>query len=54
MKRSRVRIPVPSSKEEVKMVVQEVAADSQFPENLNSGGTKLVIIDFSAKWLVIK
>ncbi len=32
------------------MVVHEVASDSQFPEQLNAGGTKLVVIDFSAKW----
>jgi hypothetical protein len=32
------------------MVVYEVASDSQFPEQLNAGGVKLVVIDFSAKW----
>jgi len=32
------------------MVVFEVPSDSQFPEQLNAGGVKLVVIDFSAKW----
>jgi hypothetical protein len=32
------------------MVVFEVSSDAQFPEQINAGGVKLVVIDFSAKW----
>lgn len=32
------------------MVVLKVANDSDFAEKLNQGGTKLVVIDFSATW----
>jgi len=32
------------------MVVHKVANDTDFTEKLNGGGTKLVVIDFSATW----
>ena len=32
------------------MVVLVVANDTDFTEKLNTGGSKLVVIDFSATW----
>ena len=32
------------------MVVSVVANDTDFTEKLNAGGSKLVVIDFSATW----
>ena len=34
------------------MVVHKAASDSDFNEKLNQGGSKLVVIDFSASWYV--
>ena len=35
------------------MPVHKVANDADFTEKLNQGGTKLIVVDFSAAWLVI-
>ena len=35
------------------MVVHKVANDTDFTEKLNQGGSKLVVIDFSATWWVM-
>ncbi len=32
------------------MVVIKVANDAEYPEKLAQGGTKLVVVDFSAEW----
>lgn len=33
-----------------KMPVHKVANDADFTEKLNQGGTKLIVVDFSAAW----
>ena len=32
------------------MPVHKVANDADFTEKLNQGGTKLIVVDFSAAW----